>query len=148
MQCNVYIKMKSVQIGYTFLQGFVKHFRKHLCCFPGAPTLNLTAISSSDPRRWVSTPLGPLGSSRPSPWAPVAPQGPAWLLLGSSLGSLGSLLGHSWPPLAPSWLAPWAPLGSSWAPVASPGRPLVASLGLSNLWLDFQSNFGLILGAF
>ena len=132
MQCNVYIKMKSVQIGYTFLQGFVKHFRKRLCCFPGAPTLNLTAISSSDPRRWVSTPLGPLGSSRPSPWAPAAPPwaplghprplvglpwlllgpcwptlGPPWFLLGSPLGSLGFSIGPPWP----SWQAldgfPW-----------------------------------------
>ena len=144
--------MKSVQIGYTFLQGFVEHFRKHLCCFPGAPTLNLTAISSSDPRKWVSTPLGPRGSSRPSPWAPAAPP---WAPIGSSsaprwasLAPPWTLLAHSWPPLVPPWLALGLPLASLLAPLGPPGRPLMASPGLSNCWVDFRSNFGSMLVAF
>ena len=144
--------MKPVQIGYTFLQGFVKHFRKHLCCFPGAPTLNLIAISSSDPRRWAATPLGPLGSSRPSPWAPAAsPWAPLghprplvglpWLLLGPCWPTLG-------PPLVPPWLALGLPLASLLAPLGPSGRPLMASPGLSNFWVDFRSYFGSILVAF
>ena len=114
LQCNVYFRMKSVQIGYTFLQGFVKHFRKHLCCFPGAPTLKLIAISCSDPRRWVATPLESLSSSRPSPWAPAAPPRAPLGHPRPLVGLPWLLLGPCWPTLGPSWFLLGSLLGSPW----------------------------------